>query len=110
MKADLKHAHRPGVSRWIDEHRNLPQAAWSATAQVWEDADFIVTVVGGPNQRTDSTTIPTRSSLPDEGERLLNLMENGRPGRVELGEGAIFLMPRICVILRSVRRPGAFAW
>ncbi|MDB5849386.1 MAG: 3-hydroxyanthranilate 3,4-dioxygenase, partial [Rhodoferax sp.] len=38
--------------RWIDEHRHLLKPP-VGNQQVWRDTDFIVTVVGGPNQRTD---------------------------------------------------------
>ena len=40
------------LQRWIDEHRDLLKPP-VGNAQIWEDGDFIVTVVGGPNQRTD---------------------------------------------------------
>ena len=38
--------------RWIDAHRHLLKPP-VGNAHIWEDADFIVTVVGGPNVRTD---------------------------------------------------------
>ena len=38
--------------RWIDEHAHLLKPP-VGNQQVWQDADFIVTVVGGPNERTD---------------------------------------------------------
>ena len=47
--------------RWIDEHRHLLKPP-VGNQQVWRDTDFIVTVVGGPNHRTDFTTIRTRNS------------------------------------------------
>ncbi|MBN8842646.1 MAG: 3-hydroxyanthranilate 3,4-dioxygenase, partial [Sphingomonadales bacterium] len=37
---------------WIEAHRDVLKPPVGNT-QIWEDADFIVTVVGGPNQRTD---------------------------------------------------------
>ena len=40
------------LAAWIDEHRDLLQPP-VGNAQIWADGDFIVTVVGGPNQRTD---------------------------------------------------------
>ena len=39
-------------TQWIDRHAHLLKPP-VGNAQVWEDRDFIVTVVGGPNQRTD---------------------------------------------------------
>ena len=39
--------------KWIDEHRHLLKPP-VGNAQIWEgDRDFMVTVVGGPNARTD---------------------------------------------------------
>jgi 3-hydroxyanthranilate 3,4-dioxygenase len=38
--------------RWIDEHRHLLKPP-VGNQQIWRDTDFIVTVVGGPNHRTD---------------------------------------------------------
>ena len=38
--------------RWIDEHRHLLKPP-VGNAQIWADRDFLVTVVGGPNARTD---------------------------------------------------------
>ena len=37
---------------WIDEHRHLLKPPVSNKC-VWEDRDFLVMVVGGPNQRKD---------------------------------------------------------
>jgi len=37
---------------WLEEHRALLQPP-VGNAQIWRDSDFIVTVVGGPNRRTD---------------------------------------------------------
>ena len=39
-------------AKWIDEHSDLLRPP-VGNAQIWADADFIVTVVGGPNERTD---------------------------------------------------------
>ena len=38
--------------RWIQDHAHLLQPP-VGNQQIWQDADFIVTVVGGPNLRTD---------------------------------------------------------
>jgi 3-hydroxyanthranilate 3,4-dioxygenase len=79
--------------RWIDEHRELLQPP-VGNAQVWEDADFIVTVVGGPNQRTDYHDDPLEEFfLQLEGDMVLRLMENGRPRDLPIRQGDIFLLP-----------------
>ena len=42
--------------RWIQDHAHLLQPP-VGNQQIWQDADFIVTVVGGPNLRPTTTTI-----------------------------------------------------
>ncbi len=37
---------------WIEEHRHLLKPP-VGNRQIWEDADMMAFVVGGPNQRTD---------------------------------------------------------
>ena len=37
---------------WLDEHSHLLKPP-VGNKQIWEDADLMVTVVGGPNKRTD---------------------------------------------------------
>lgn len=39
-------------AKWIDEHSDLLRPT-IGNAQIWTDPDFIVTVVDGPNERTD---------------------------------------------------------
>ena len=46
--------------QWLNEHRHLLKPP-VGNAQIWEDADFIVTVVGGPNVRTAITMTRARS-------------------------------------------------
>ena len=40
------------LQKWIDDHRQALKPP-VGNAQIFTDTDFIVTVVGGPNQRTD---------------------------------------------------------
>ena len=112
--------------RWLEEHRHLLKPP-VGNQQVWEDADFIVTVVGGPNQRTDFHDDPYEEFFWQfKGNAWLNTMENGKPGRVELKEGAIFLLPphvrhspqrpepgSLCLVIERRRPEGvvdAFEW
>ena len=39
-------------STWIDAHRHLLRPP-VGNVQIWQDADLMVTIVGGPNRRTD---------------------------------------------------------
>ena len=49
------------LAGWIEEHREQLQPP-VGNAQIWDEGDFIVTVVGGPNQRTDFHDDPATSS------------------------------------------------
>lgn len=79
-------------NRWIDEHAHLLKPP-VGNQQIWQDSDFIVTVVGGPNQRTDYHDDPLEEFFYQlRGNAYLNLWIDGKPDRVDLKEGDIFLM------------------
>ncbi len=80
-------------SRWIDDHRDKLEPP-VGNAQVWEDGDFIVTVVGGPNLRTDYHDDPLEEFFYQlEGDMVLRVLEDGRPRDMPIREGDIFLLP-----------------
>jgi 3-hydroxyanthranilate 3,4-dioxygenase len=92
-------------NRWIDDHRHLLRPP-VGNQQIWHDTDFIVTVVGGPNQRTDYHDDPYEEFFYQfKGNAYLNVIEDGRPGSVELREGAILLLPPH--VRHSPQRPEA---
>ncbi|MGY1917475.1 3-hydroxyanthranilate 3,4-dioxygenase [Pseudomonas tolaasii] len=79
--------------RWLDDHKDLLKPP-VGNQQVWKDADFIVTVVGGPNFRTDFHDDPMEEFFYQfKGNAYLNIMDRGQLDRIELEEGAIFLLP-----------------
>ena len=81
------------LAQWIDEHRDLLKPP-VGNAQVWEDADFIVTLVGGPNQRTDYHDDPLEEFFYQlTGDMVLRLMEDGRPRDMPIRAGDVFLLP-----------------
>jgi 3-hydroxyanthranilate 3,4-dioxygenase len=89
--------------RWIDEHRDQLKPP-VGNAQIWEDTDFIVTVVGGPNQRTDYHDDPLEEFFFQlQGNMVLRLMEDGRPRDMPIREGDIFLLP--AHVRHSPQRP-----
>ena len=56
---------------WIDEHRHLLKPP-VGNKMVFEDADMMVTVVGGPNKRTDYHDDPVEEFFYQlEGDMLL---------------------------------------
>ena len=79
--------------QWIADHQHLLKPP-VGNQQIWADTDFIVTVVGGPNQRTDFHDDPYEEFFYQfKGNAWLNIINGGKPGRVELNEGAMFLLP-----------------
>jgi len=112
--------------QWLAEHQHLLRPP-VGNQQIWQDTDFIVTVVGGPNKRTDFHDDPYEEFFWQfKGNAWLNTMENGKPGRVELREGAMFLLPphvrhspqrpeegSACLVIERTRPEGAldgFEW
>ena len=81
------------LGKWIEDHRDLLKPP-VGNAQVWEDADFIVTLVGGPNQRTDYHDDPLEEFFYQlTGDMVLRLMEDGAPRDMPIRAGDVFLLP-----------------
>jgi 3-hydroxyanthranilate 3,4-dioxygenase len=88
----LRYGPPLNFQRWLkdNEHSLKPPVN---NQQIWKDADFIVTVVGGPNLRTDYHDDPLEEFFYQfKGNAFLNIMDNGKPSRVELKEGDMYLM------------------
>ena len=92
-------------NRWIEDHRHLLRPP-VGNQQVWTDGDLIVTVVGGPNQRTDFHDDPYEEYFHQfKGNAHLLIADRGRFERVDLNEGDIFLLP--AHVRHSPQRPEA---
>src|SRR5256885_12292420 len=80
--------------KWIQEHRHLLKPP-VGNAQIWEgDRDFMVTVVGGPNARTDYHINEGEEFFYQvEGDITLRVLEAGKPKDIEIREGDIFFLP-----------------
>lgn len=78
--------------RWIDEHRHLlkPPVANKCIVQ----DDFIVMVVGGPNQRSDYHYDEGPEFFYQlEGEMVLKLMTSDGPREVPIRAGEVYYLP-----------------
>ncbi len=78
---------------WIDDNREHLRPP-VCNKQMFENGDFIVQVVGGPNSRTDYH----HDEGPElffqvEGEMLLKTVQDGEFVDIRIGEGEIFLLP-----------------
>ncbi|WP_306320193.1 MULTISPECIES: 3-hydroxyanthranilate 3,4-dioxygenase [unclassified Streptomyces] len=81
--------------RWIDEHRDQLRPP-VGNIQIWREADLMVTVVGGPNQRTDFHDDSIEEFFYQlRGNMVLRVMEEeGKPPvDVQINEGDVFLLP-----------------
>ncbi|WP_164661099.1 3-hydroxyanthranilate 3,4-dioxygenase [Tropicibacter sp. Alg240-R139] len=89
--------------KWIDEHKHLLKPP-VGNQQVWEDADLMVTVVGGPNKRTDYHDDPVEEFFYQlKGDMVLKLYEGGAFYDVPIREGEVFLLP--AHVRHSPQRP-----
>jgi 3-hydroxyanthranilate 3,4-dioxygenase len=79
--------------QWIDDHQELLKPP-VGNAQIWSDRDFIVTVVGGPNVRTDYHDDPFEEFFYQiRGNITLRVIDDGVPRDIPINEGDIFLLP-----------------
>jgi 3-hydroxyanthranilate 3,4-dioxygenase len=79
--------------KWIDEHRHLLKPP-VGNKLVYEDTEFIVQVVGGPNSRKDYHFDEGEEFFYQlEGDILVKIQEDGCSVDVPVREGEIFLLP-----------------
>ena len=91
------------LAKWIDANRDQFKPPVGAKT-IWTDSDFIVTVVGGPNDRPDYHDDPYEEIFYQlQGAMTLKVFDDGAPKDITLGEGEIFLLPPH--VLHSPQRP-----
>lgn len=112
---------------WIAEHEHLLKPPVN-NKQMWAPmGDFIVQVVGGPNQRTDFHLDPYEEWFYQyRGAMHVDLMTDDGPQRVDIREGEMWMLPRdtyhspqrpeagsIGIVIERIREEGTlenFAW
>ena len=79
--------------QWIDEHRHLLQPP-VCNQQVFDENDFIVMVVGGPNSRKDFHYDEGPEFFYQlEGDMLLQTIQDSERVDIPIREGEILLLP-----------------
>ena len=78
---------------WINEHRHLLKPP-VGNQVVYENTEFIIMVVGGPNTRKDYHIDEGEEFFYQlEGAMILRIRENGKPKDINIDKGEIFLLP-----------------
>jgi 3-hydroxyanthranilate 3,4-dioxygenase len=78
---------------WIEDHRHLLKPP-VGNQVVWENREFIIMVVGGPNAREDYHVNQSDEFFYQlEGNIILKVIEDGHKHDIAISEGDIFLLP-----------------
>ena len=78
---------------WIEQNRSLLKPP-VGNKLLFEDSEFIVMAVGGPNSRKDFHHDPGAEFFYQlEGDMVLRTMQDGRFTDVPIREGEVFLLP-----------------
>jgi 3-hydroxyanthranilate 3,4-dioxygenase len=106
------------LKAWIEENRHLLKPP-VGNKMVWQDSEFLVMVVGGPNLRKDYHIEEGEEFFYQiEGDITVRLMEEGGPVDVPIREGEIFLLPprvphspqrpanTVGLVIERLRKPG----
>ena len=85
--------HPLNLARWIDEHRLLLKPP-VGNKVIYQDSEFIVMAVGGPNARRDFHVDPAEEFFHQiEGDMVLRVFEDGRIRELPIRAGEILLLP-----------------
>lgn len=118
-KTNLMNINKPfNLKKWIDGNRHLLKPP-VGNKQIWEDAEFIVMVVGGPNARKDYHYNESEEFFYQlEGNIRVKIQENGEAKELAINEGDVFLLPpkiphsplrgenTVGLVIERKRRPG----
>jgi 3-hydroxyanthranilate 3,4-dioxygenase len=91
------------LQQWIDQNRDLLKPP-VGNKLLFEDSNFIIMAVGGPNSRKDFHHDPSEEFFYQvRGNMLLKTLQDGRPADVPIREGEVYLLP--AEVPHSPQRP-----
>jgi len=81
------------LSRWIEQNRDLLKPP-VGNKLLFQDSEFIVMAVGGPNSRKDYHHDPSEEFFHQlEGDMVLKTVQDGRLTDISIRAGDVFLLP-----------------
>jgi 3-hydroxyanthranilate 3,4-dioxygenase len=81
------------LKAWIDEHRHLLRPP-VGNSTIYQDSDFIVMIVGGPNSRKDYHYNEGEELFYQiEGDIIVKIVDEGQPKDIHIKQGEMFLLP-----------------
>ena len=108
------------LHKWIDENRHLLKPP-VGNKVVYDDGDFIIMVVGGPNSRKDYHVDSIEEFFYQiEGDMTLKIIDDKKKVDIKIKEGEIFLLPKniphspqrfentVGLVVEYKRGPGVF--
>lgn len=91
-------------NKWVEEHEHLLRPPVNNQQMYSPDGDFIIQVVGGPNQRADYHVDPYEEWFYQiRGNMHVDVMDEGEPKTIHIKEGDTWLMP--AYLPHSPQRP-----
>jgi 3-hydroxyanthranilate 3,4-dioxygenase len=122
---NLQYGAPKNLLNWAEANRAMLKPPVCNTA-IFNDGNYIINMVGGPNSRTDFHDNPTEEIFYQlKGNAYLNIWDRGRFDRIDLKEGDMFLLPAhvvhspqrpesgLCLLVELPRpqgQPDAFEW
>ena len=81
------------LNKWIEKNRHLLKPP-VGNKVVYNEGDFMIMIVGGPNKRKDYHVDPIEEFFYQlEGDMLLKIIDDNKRVDVPIKEGEIFLLP-----------------
>jgi 3-hydroxyanthranilate 3,4-dioxygenase len=109
---------------FIAENEEMLKTPPTNVKALWRNTDFIAFLVGGPNRRLDFHDDPFEEFFYQiRGDIYLDIMTDGGPGRIDVPEGHLYLLPphvrhspqrpepgSLGLVIERVRPSEAFEW